>query len=200
MKSHRKTTPKVKDGKVQKKNRHKITPNYWNTRQDELQVDIEKPGKGFKHFLKKRDILKFLQILPNWEELNIEFDAIFLAKGGGDAEGWYHDGVIAICAWEKEMTTTMNLFYYEEHKEILARLNVEVEMRPKYAICHFTAHQIRAYQLLHILLHELGHHHDRISTKDKADNAPRGENYAESYALKYEKIIWNRFFEVFDMV
>ena len=41
--------------------------------------------------------------------------------------------------------------------------------------------------------------HDRISTKDKMDNAPRGEKYAEDYALKYEKIIWNRFFEEFNM-
>ena len=199
MSLYRKTTPKVKDGKVQKKNRHKETPNYWNTRQDELQIDIEKPGKGFKHFLKKRDILKFLQILPNWEELDIELDAIILAEGG-DHDGWYSDGVIAICAWEKEMTTTLNLQYYEEHKAILERLNVEVEIKPKYVICHFTANQIRAFQLLHILLHELGHHHDRVSTKNKVDNAPRGENYAESYAFKYEKIIWNRFFEVFDMV
>lgn len=52
MRTQRKTTPKVKNGRVQKKNRHNLTPNYWNTRQGELQLDIEKPGKGYKHFLK----------------------------------------------------------------------------------------------------------------------------------------------------
>ncbi len=53
---NRKTTPKVKNGRVQRKNRHELTPNYWNTRQDSIQIDIENPGKGYKHFLKKRDI------------------------------------------------------------------------------------------------------------------------------------------------
>ncbi len=99
MRTPRKTTPKVKNGKVQKKNRHEPTENYWNTRQDELQIDIEKPGKGYKHFLKKRDIIKFLQLLPNWEELNVELDAVILAEGDGN-DGWYDDGVLAICAWE----------------------------------------------------------------------------------------------------
>lgn len=52
----RRTATKVKNGSVQKKNRHAKTPNYWNTYQDEIQIDIEDPGKGYKHFLKKRDI------------------------------------------------------------------------------------------------------------------------------------------------
>ena len=197
--SHRKTTPKVKNGKVQKKNRVARTPNYWNTRQAELQLDVEKPGKGFKHYLKKRDILTFLQLLPNREELNVELDAVILAQGGGP-DGWYSDGVIAICAWEKDRSSPMDKQYFREHQAIFDRLNVDYEIRPNHVVCHFTEKQIVAYQLLHIFLHELGHHHDRISTKDKIDNAPRGEAYAESYALKYEQIIWNRFFEHFDMV
>ena len=97
MRTYRKTTPKVKNGRVQKKNQYRLTPNYWNTHQDVLQIDIEKPGKGYKHFLKKRDIIKFLQVLPNWEELNIELNAVILAEGGGP-DGWYSRGVIAICA------------------------------------------------------------------------------------------------------
>lgn len=198
MRIHRKTAPKVKDGRVQKKNRGTRTPNYWNTRQEELQVDIHKPGKGYKHFLKKRDIIKFLQLLPNWEELNVQLDAVILAEGGG-ADGWYSDGVIAICAWEKERTVSMQRDYFDEHRDLFERLNVEYEIKPKCVICHFTEEQIVAYQLLHIFLHELGHHHDRISTKGKTENAPRGEGYAEDYALKYEKLIWNRFFEEFRM-
>ena len=197
MRTPRKTTPKVKDGRVQKKNRDARTPNYWNTRQDELQVDIKKPGKGYKHFLKKRDIIKFLQLLPNWEELNVELDAVILAEGGGH-DGWYRDGVIAICAWEKEKTISASREYFDEHRELFDRLNIQYEIKSKSVICHFTQEQIVAYQLLHIFLHELGHHHDRISTKSKSVIA-RGENYAETYALKYEKMIWKRFFEEFKM-
>lgn len=199
-KTYQKTTPGVKNGKVQKKQNHRKTLNYWNTRQQEIQIDIEKPGAGYKHFLKKRDIQKFLSILPHFEEIEKELDCILLAGGGNGADGWYDDGILAICAWEKEMTVKLGGWYYEDHKAIFDRLNVVQEPKGQHFTCYFTEHQIKAYQLLHIFLHELGHHHDRISTKNGWPNAPRGEGYAESYAFKYEKIIWNRFFEVFPMV
>ena len=63
-------------------------------------------------------------------------------------------------------------------------------------MCEFTEAQARAYQLLHILLHELGHHHDRMTTKPKV-RASRGEPYAEAYALQYEARIWDRYQEAF---
>lgn len=193
---NRKTTPKVKDGRVQKKNRHKLTPNYWNTRQDVLQIDIESPGKGYKHFLKKRDIIDFLEILPHWEEIEDEFDAILLAEGGGP-DGWYNNGVIGICAWDKKKTCSLNMDYFNDHKDLFDRLDIKYEIKKDGVVCFFEENQIRAYQLLHILLHEIGHHHDRISTKLK-NALPNGEKYAESYAEKYEKIIWNKYFDKFE--
>jgi hypothetical protein len=51
---------------------------------------------------------------------------------------------------------------------------------------------VRAYQLLHILTHELGHHHDRITTQSQK-RAARGEPYAEAYARKYEALVWESF-------
>ena len=193
---NRKTTPKVKDGRVQKKNKHNLTPNYWNTRQDVLQIDIEPPGKGYKHFLKKRDIILFLEILPHWDEINNEFDAVILAQGGGP-DGWYNNGVIGICAWDKDKTCSLTKDYFNEHKNLYDRLGVKYEIKKEAVICYFEENQIRAYQLLHILLHEIGHHHDRINTKSKMV-ASNGEKYAESYAEKYEKIIWNKYFETFE--
>ena len=49
--------------------------------------------------------------------------------------------------------------------------------------CQFTPVTIMAYQLLHILLHELGHHHDRLTTKPMGQ-PNTGEPYAEAYALR----------------
>jgi hypothetical protein len=190
---NRKSAPKVKDGRVQKKNRHELTPSYWNTRQSILQIDIEDPGKGYKHFLKKRDVVQFLGILPHWAEIADELDAILLAEGGGP-DGWYQNGVIAICAWDKNMTSSFNLDYFNDHKELFDRLGVNYEIKKNSAICHFNESQIKAYQLLHILLHEIGHHHDRINTKSKRAPA-NGEKYAETYAFKYEKIVWNKYFD-----
>jgi hypothetical protein len=49
---HRKTAPKVKSGRVQKKNRWAET-----TRLDSVPVvERERPGDGYRHLLKVRDI------------------------------------------------------------------------------------------------------------------------------------------------
>lgn len=192
----RRTATRIKKGSVQKKNRHTKTPNYWNTYQDEIQIDIENPGKGYKHFLKKKDIKQFLEILPNRKEIDIELDAIVLSRGNYYRDGYYKDGVICICAWKKNLTMEYNLNYFDAHKSIFYKLGVKYTIKKDYVICDFTENQIKAYQLLHILLHELGHHHDRVNTKSKKHCA-RGESYAETYAFKYEEIIWNKYFEFF---
>ncbi len=70
-------------------------------------------------------------------------------------------------------------------------LGVRGEIRGNHCVCHFSDWQVRAYQLLHIFLHELGHHHDRY-----ADN---GEDYAEHYARKYESAIWDRYLVEFGL-
>ena len=140
--------------------------------------------------------MKFLDILPDREEIDVEFDAVLLAPGRYNTDGWYKDGVIAICAWEKEMQQTYSKEYFEEHKDLFIRLGVEYELKNDFVVCYFAEKQIKAYQLLHVFLHELGHHHDRIHTKSK-NKCARGEDYAESYAFKYEEIIWNRYFEKF---
>lgn len=82
---NRKSTPRVIGGAVLRKNNQVITSNYWNTEQDNVIIDTQKPGKGFKHFLKKKDILKFIEIIPNWDLLSNGLDAIVIAQGG---EGW----------------------------------------------------------------------------------------------------------------
>lgn len=186
----------IKKSKAQKKSSWEKTPNYWNSYQNEIQIDILPPGKGYKHFLKKRDIKLFLEILPNREEIDERFDAVVLDSGSFWCDGWYRNGVIGICAWEKDMTQTYSKSYFDNHKEILDKLEVKYTIKKDYVICDFNEKQIRAFLLLHIFLHELGHHHDKINTKRKK-RCGRGEKYAESYALKYEDIIWNKFFEHF---
>jgi hypothetical protein len=50
----------------------------------------------------------------------------------------------------------------------------------------------RAFQLIHIFIHELGHHHDRMTTRSKRD-ACRGEGYAETYARRFEDLLLARY-------
>jgi hypothetical protein len=62
----------------------------------------------------------------------------------------------------------------------------------------WTESQARACQLLHVLLHELGHHHDRMTNRSKT-RAARGEPYAERYALRYEAGIWDAYLQEFGL-
>lgn len=152
---NRKTTPKVKEGRVQKKNRHALTPNYWNTRQTTLKIDIENPGKGYKHFLKMRDIIKFLELLPHWEEIEIEFDAILLAQGGGP-DGWYNNGVIGICAWDKNMTCSFGKDYFNAHKNLFERLGVKYEIKKDGVVCFFDENQRQTLEAIALLTPYIG--------------------------------------------
>jgi len=196
----RKTTPKVIGGQVLRKNNHKQTPNYWNSQQKEVQIDVEKPGKGYKHFLKKRDIIKFIEIIPNWNIYAEDLDAIVLENGNTYHDGIYNNnGVICISAWEKEMDITINNHYFSAHKELFDRLRVKYKQTGNDFYCEFNAQQIKAFQLLHILLHELGHHYDRIKTKSKMRSS-RGENFAEQFAFEKEAQMWQKYEEEFNVV
>ncbi|MEM9547175.1 MAG: hypothetical protein AAGA77_14435 [Bacteroidota bacterium] len=197
---NRKTTPGVKGGKPLRKNNHQLTPNYWNTAQEDVQIDEQKPGKGYKHFLKKRDIIRFIEIIPNWELLSVDLDAIVLENGESDYDGIYdNNGVICISAWEKEQDIIINKSYYKEHEKLFLKLGIQTTKREDGFFCEFTVDQIKAFQLLHILLHELGHHFDRIKTKSKYRSS-RGEKFAEDFAYINEKEIWEKYQEVFDVV
>ena len=196
----RKSTPKVFDGSVLKKNNHRLTPNYWNRVQSDVIIDVEKPGKGYKHFLKKKDVILFLELIPNWQEISKGLDAIVLANSGIDCDGYYNnDGVICISAWEKDKDIWVGQSYFKAHKALFERLGVRVSQEGDDYFCEFTEEQIKAYQLLHILLHELGHHVDRMSTKSEY-TASRGEHFAEVFAFDFEAQIWVAYQNVFKVV
>ena len=109
---NRKTRPKVVGGLVLRKNNHKKTPNYWNSSQKEVIIDTEKPGKGYRHFLKKRDVLKFLEILPNWEEISVDLDAIVLASGEINCDGYYNNNGVICRYYDKSIYVELEELFF----------------------------------------------------------------------------------------
>ncbi|WOO43517.1 hypothetical protein [Rubellicoccus peritrichatus] len=191
--SSRKTTPKVQSGTVQKKNRHAPT------RRNSLGIGIEKPAQGYRHVLSKDDVWKFLRLIPDWKRVSTDLDLIFLHSGYDDADGWYeypHQPSIALCAWGEGLREDYNPEHYRLHAAVFSRLGVEIEEIDHGVAAQFDEESAKAYQLLHILLHELGHHHYRI-TIGRGKSAG-SESYAEKYALKLEKQIWNRYQKAFN--
>jgi hypothetical protein len=195
---NRRSTPGVKAGRVQKKNNWTTTPDYYNAEQPLPVVDRLRPGRGYRHVLHQKDIHRFIGLLPDWSELSIGLNGIVLSAGEDGTDGYHVRGVVHICAWEKELWTVASRRYYDEHKDIFDRLEVPCEQEGDEFLCKWTEPKVRAYQLLHILLHELGHHHDRITTRSKVDTG-RGEPYAEAYARRYEELIWTRYLETFEL-
>jgi hypothetical protein len=52
--------------------------------------------------------------------------------------------------------------------------------------------------LMDVFLHELGHHHDRVTSKRKKD-CGRGEAYAEEFARTMAKRIWPDYVKRFEV-
>ena len=194
----RKTTPKADRSKIPTKQRtqRKISvPGSPVNRFPEILK--EKPGPGYRHILKKRDLLKFVSILPDWDQLSQGLHSIILAPGDPECDGWHLPGIVAVCAWERQLWRKNTEYDYEPDRDLIQRLDVPLErVNGKLVICKFNEASVRGFQLLRILLHELGHHHDQMTTRSKVQPS-RGEPYAESYARKYENLIWERYLETF---
>jgi hypothetical protein len=61
----------------------------------------------------------------------------------------------------------------------------------------WTEAQARGFLLLDVLVHELGHHHDRMTTR--GNRASRGEPYAMAYARRVRAEIWPQYTRVFEI-
>jgi hypothetical protein len=196
---NRRVTPKVKNGKVQKKHRHDRSPTVWDRDQETISIIRQNPEKGYRHFLTKSDMVKFIGIIPEWDELSKGLNFIVLEKESYGYDGaCFACGTIIIAPWSRDKWIKTSAKYYHDHEEILGKLSIECKKENKLYLCKFEDNQIIAFQLLHVFLHELGHHHDRMTTRAKT-SLGRGEKYAETYAQKYETIIWNSYFEEFEL-
>jgi hypothetical protein len=193
----RKTAPKVKGGKVQRKNRTALSNHYNNCPQPRPVIDRLKPGEGYRHYLKIKDIKRFIGILPDWDELSKGLNAILLAPGEYDVMGWHSGGIVAVCAWERDRTVTWSSEFVRNHEDIFERLGIVYRrLKDDFYECEFDDRAIRGFQLMHILIHELGHHHDRMTTRSKR-KASRGEDYAEEYTRVHGDELWARYFDEF---
>lgn len=190
---NRKTTPKVRGGDVQKKDRHAPT------RLNSFEIGIDRSGG--RQVLTKDDVWKFIRLIPDWKRVSADLDFVYLARETNEyADGYYEypdRPMIVLNSWEENLTSEIfDADYINHHRSLFDRLGVEIgEAENRTPVLSFDEHSARAFQLLHIFLHELGHHHYRI-TKGRGRDAG-SEKYAETYALRMERKIWKRYCEAF---
>ena len=63
-----------------------------------LIIERTNPGRGFRHLVTRREVVNFLSLLPDWDQLAIGLDKIVLAKGSTMRDGWHRRGMVGICA------------------------------------------------------------------------------------------------------
>ena len=193
---NRKTSPKVIGGLVQRKNNHS------KTARNGYVVDRKRAGKGYRHVLKKKDIHDFTDIIPNWNTICEGIESIVLDAGDEFLDGLYRHynyegtGIIWLSAWSEGMWINLNNDYFAEHQWHFDTLGVVYEKKDEEWCCHFSQSQAKAFMLLHVFLHELGHHIDKLRSK-KQNLMKGGEGFAENYANQTFKDIWPAYVDKF---
>jgi len=192
---NRRTAMKVKDGRVQRKNRHRPTGH------DGYVLDRESPGRGFRHVVSKRDVQAFIDIVPDWHRLSERLERIVLASPSDRCDGqyaFYHreeTGAIFLHAWQDDLWTDLTTSYFDSHQQIYERLGVSCDRLKDCVRCRYTEAQARAFMLLHVFMHELGHHFDRIHQKHLGSS--KGEDYAERFATSRFEHLFPAYVRVF---
>src|SRR4051812_31342446 len=216
---HRRTATRVRDGRVRKKNDWRPARDDYRARPPgEIALERRRPAEWHRHVVSVAQLRAFLPLLPDWEEAAIGLRAIVF-DDDTDCYGWYQAGVVALCNWEHDLWAVMAPEDLERERELLDRLEVErvpleesyfawdlrntlegiglepaefsAEKRAMWEV-RWTEAQARAFMLLDVLPHELGHHHDRMTTASRRRVA-RGERYAETYARRTMDAVWDVF-------
>jgi hypothetical protein len=159
-------------------------------------IYCQKPTAGHRHILTRSDIARFIRLIPDWDASSNGLRAIVLAGARDNCDGWYREGVLAICAWTDHMTWDLDIPWYQAHRGLFGRLGVDIEIDRREITCHWTDATVRAYLLLHVFLHELGHHVDRVAS-GAAGRFPGGEEWAERFAFEYETLVLERYVSEF---
>jgi len=184
---------------VTKKNRTARTRNCYNVSQPAPVIDRRRPGENHRHVITKSDMERFIGILPDWDEISKGLHVIVIDSGDQGCMGWCGWGSLAVCAWERELVWThCSPEFGEDHEEIFQKLAVPYKTDDEYWTVEWTKNLARAFLLTHVFVHELGHHHDRMTTRSK-QRICRGESYAEQYARDREDVIIDRYFNEFGM-
>jgi hypothetical protein len=149
----------------------------------------------------KRDIQAFIDLIPDSHRLCQRLERIVLACRNSLDDGayeFYHreeTGAIFLNAWPEDLWIELKTAYFDAHAQIFCRLGVAFDRAEKTVFCRFTEAQARAFTLLHVFVHELGHHHDRLHQKHR--DSTRGEDYAERFATSHFELLFPAYVRAF---
>jgi hypothetical protein len=114
-----KATPRVKDGKVQRK-------NYRDMKREPgpLEIQVEVPGPGYRHVVTRELLERFLELVPDWSEISRGLELVVLTDGSTRYDGRYENGVVELTAWPDPVAISVTPVYHAMHRAIWDRLGV----------------------------------------------------------------------------
>src|SRR5258708_6493317 len=133
----RKWNPRLTGAPVHRKDRHIATPVYHGSGQTLTVIDRKRPGRGFRHVLKPKDIRAFIELLPDWDDLSVGLDAIVLAPGSREVYGYHTRGVVHVCAWEEDLWLSFPRESFEWQRGVIERLGVPYGAETDGVLCKF---------------------------------------------------------------
>lgn len=125
----RKTTPRVVDGRVQRKN---FRDGRGSFREGPLTIEVEVPGPGYRHVVTADDLRRFFALVPGWAQVSVGLDAIVLAEGAAGRDGAYRHGVIRLHAWPDPPALTVGARHFAEHRAVYERIGVRWRDAPRF--------------------------------------------------------------------
>lgn len=188
----RRQSPKVKDGKVQKKNWHGRTHNVFDHIEPDLVILRQRPGFGARHLLTNAEVRAFVDLLPHWDEWSKGLNGIVLAPYEEDVFGLYtysREGVITLLAWTRNRELELSHDFFAQKRWLAETLAVEQTSTDWGVHLRFTEPQAKAFLLLGTFLHEVGHHLDRMKSRKKIE-CDGGEPYAVAFEHEWQQKLW----------
>jgi hypothetical protein len=168
------------------------------SRQDEIRIDRRQAGQGYRHVVSVADVRAFVGLLPDWDDVAVGLRSIVIDRGASFAIGWYSPGTVALCAWQSGLWGETTAGWIADNESLLGLLDVAVEKRDGSHFILWTERQARAFMLLDVLPHELGHHRDLMTTMDYED-ALADEPYADEYAREVRDLVWPAYTRHFEL-
>ncbi|MFP4105072.1 MAG: hypothetical protein ACLFVU_03185 [Phycisphaerae bacterium] len=176
-------------------------PGYFQQPDELPAVERLRPGRGYKHLLLQTDVIDFLSLLPQYNDLSQGLEEIIFAPHREGTFGWHKPHAVAICAWDNYLWLTMDEGFIMDHEELLDRLGVEREQIPAPGVpsweVRWTEDQARGFQLLGVLLEHLCLRRGQWGSATEGD-ASLQKRYSQQYMDKHRQTIWDRYRDMFE--
>ena len=157
----------------------------------EIEIERERSGRGWRHVVSRADVERFVELIDDWDELAEALSVIRLAAGAWTF-GYSNPHAIAVRAFPRDMRVPMVRF------DCFARRVLSLLEVPAVGRCfHFQPDTARAWQLLDVFMHELGHHVDMRS--NAMMRARGGEYFAIRFAADRLVVLWPRYRRAFEL-